>query len=202
MGRTPAPISVRGPRRSSALGRNSMTPVKTRRARTSRAAQQLGVKIEPFGATAADIDLLARRVRNHRDVQAALRKSQYSLLYIDLLDAADEAKLNKPKPPDRFQATFFDYTNNRTIFAIGSLARPASLEVIESGLQFRPSQEEFEEAVRVVTDDSGLGAAVREGRFIPYQAMPPLIGRELPDGKTERTIAIGLLPREGTKEHE
>jgi len=32
--------------------------------------------------------------------------------------------------------------------------------------------------------------------------MPPLIGRELPDSRVERTIAVGLLPREGTKRYE
>ena len=178
-----------------------MTPAKRRRARTSSdTRRQVGVKIEPFGPTAADMEALAQRVTKHRAVQTMLAKSRHRLLYIDLLDA--DAKIDKPKEPERFRATFYDYTNNRTVFAIGSLARPASLEVIESGLQFRPSQEEFDEAVQAVHDDPELGPAVREGRLIPYQAMPPLIGRELPDGTSERTIAVGLLPREGTRGHE
>lgn len=148
------------------------------------------------------MEALAQRVTKHRAVQTLLAKSHHRLLYIDLLDADDHPKADKPKGPERFRAAFYDYSNNRTVFAIGSLARPASLEVIESGLQFRPSQEEFDEAVRAVQDDPDLGPAIREGRLIPYQAMPPLIGRELPDGTTERTIAIGLLPREGTRGHE
>jgi hypothetical protein len=56
--------------------------------------------------------------------------------------------------------------------------------------------------VKILREDATVGAEVREGRFIPYQAMPPLIGRQLPDGRTERTIAVGLLPREGMKGHE
>jgi Copper amine oxidase, enzyme domain len=174
-----------------------------KRARTARASEtDLSVKIEPFGATPADIQGLGEQVRRNRAVQTILGKSKNRLLYIDLLDEVDEAKQNRPKPPDLFQATFFDYTNNRTILATGSLAKPASVDVVESGLQFRPSQEEFDEAVQIVTGDPDLGPGLRERRFIPYQAMPPLIGREQPDGTTERTLAVGLLPREGTRGHE
>jgi len=32
--------------------------------------------------------------------------------------------------------------------------------------------------------------------------MPPLLGEQLPDGRIERTIAVGILPREGLKGHE
>src|SRR5262249_35420296 len=71
-----------------------------------------------------------------------------------------------------------------------------------SGLQFRPNQEEFEEAVQTVSEHPEIGQAVREGRLIPYQPMPPLVGSELPNGRVERIIAVGLMPREGMKEHE
>ena len=180
-----------------------MTPAKPRRSRSSsRTRKPLAVKIEPFGPTAEDIEALAQRVTKNKAVQTMLAKTRHRLLYVDLLDADDDAKAGKPKPPERFRATLFDYTNNRTVFAIGSLAKPASLELIESGQQVRPSQEEFDEAVQAVQKDPELGPAIREGRSIPYQAMPPLIGRELPDGTSERTIAVGLLPREGTKGHE
>ena len=131
-----------------------------------------------------------------------LSKTHHRLLYIDLLDSEDGAKFDQPKPSERFLATFYDYTNNRTVLATGQLARPNSLELSESGLQFRPSQEEFDEAVQTLREDPEIGPALREGRLIPYQAMPPLVGRELPDGRIERTIGVGLLPREGTKGHE
>jgi Copper amine oxidase, enzyme domain len=180
-----------------------MTPAKRRRVRTaSGTRKQLGIKIDSFGPTAADIAALAQRLTKHRAVQTMLAKTKHRLLYIDLLDAAADAKVDNPKPPDRFRATFYDYTNNRTVFAIGSLPRAASLEVIESGLQPRPSEEEFEAAVEAVRADPDLGLAIRDGRLVPYQAMPPLVDRELPDGTTERTLAVGLLPREGTRGHE
>jgi hypothetical protein len=160
------------------------------------------VKVDPFGPTPAEIAQLAERVTKHRAVQALLGRSRRRLLYIDMVEREDAAKVEKPKPPERFRAVLYDYTNHRTVFATGSLVTPAALELSESGLQPRPSEEEFAEAVQILYEDRDLGPAVREGRLIPYPSMPPLIGRELPDGRVERTIAVGLLPREGMKGHE
>jgi hypothetical protein len=38
---------------------------------------------------------------------------------------------------------------------------------------------------------------VRDGKLQPYRAMPPLVNEELPDGRVERTLTVGLLPAEG-----
>ena len=180
-----------------------MATKKKRSARGSRVGtKEVSLKIEPFGPTPAEIEVLAQRIIKHKAVQTMLSKTRHRLLYIDLLDSEDGAKLDRPKPSERFLATFYDYTNNRTVLATGQLARPNSLELSESGLQFRPSQEEFDEAAQTLREDPEIGPALREGRLIPYQAMPPLVGRELPDGRIERTIGVGLLPREGTKGHE
>jgi hypothetical protein len=182
---------------------NQMTPTRSQSVQSSsRKRANLSVKIDPFGPTPADIDAIAQRSLKHPTVHAILAKTRHRLLYVDLLDADSDAKAEKPKPPERFRATFYDYTNNRTVFAIGNLSKATSLEVIESGLQLRPSEEEFAEAVQAVQGDAAVGSAVRDNRLIPYQAMPPLIRRELPDGTSDRIIAVGLLPREGTKGHE
>src|SRR5687768_252810 len=115
--------------------RHHVTPSKARRSRTSTTSKALGVKIEPFGPTPADLQAVAGRVTKHRAVQTMMAKSRYRLLYIDVPDADDDdGKATKPKEPQRFRATLFDYTKNRTVFAVGSFATPASLEVIESGL--------------------------------------------------------------------
>jgi len=180
-----------------------MAPAKRKRAQRSVTGRgQLDVRVEPFGPTPDDIAVLAQRVANNRAVQTALGKARHRLLYVDLLDPEDVGKIEKPKPPERFRATFFDYTNNRTLLAIGNVAQPSALDITESGLQFRPSDEEFAEAVQSLDKDPYLGPAVRTGQLIPYQSMPPIIGRELPDGRVERTVAVGLLPREGMKGHE
>lgn len=47
-----------------------------------------------------------------------------------------------------------------------------------------------------------LGPGIREQQLQPYPPMPPLLGEQLPDGRTERTIAVGLLPIKGEHHHE
>jgi hypothetical protein len=169
---------------------------------SSAEGKKLGIKIQSFGPTPEQVQALARSVTRHRAVQSYLAKTRSRLLRVDLLEPAQETKLVKPKPPDRFRAVFYDYTNNRTVLAIGRVAKLMALEVTESGLQPRPSDEEFEDAVSIVREHPELGMALREQRLLPYPAMPPLVGEELPDGRVERTIAVGLLPREGAQGHE
>lgn len=47
-----------------------------------------------------------------------------------------------------------------------------------------------------------FGPLLREQHLQPYHPMPPLVGAERPDGRTERTLAVGLFPAEGRAGHE
>lgn len=175
----------------------------TKRAKgTGAEGDQLSLKIRSFGPTQEEVQTLAGTVTRHRAVQEYLAKTRHRLLRIDLLDDPEPAKSARPETPNRFRATFFDYTNNRAVIATGNLSKPATLEVVESGLQPRPSQEEFDEAVSIVTKHPEISKAMREDRLRPYRPMPPLVGEKLPDGRFERTVAVGLMPRDGMKGHE
>jgi hypothetical protein len=158
-------------------------------------ASELRIKIEPYGPTPEQVQALAPKITRHRLVQARLARTRHRLLQIDVVDPPADTKSGKPKPPDRFQATFFDYTNNRSVIASGSIARPNALEVTESATHPRPSQEEFDEAVGLLQDHPEIGPELRDRRLVPYPPMPPLLGEERPDGRVERTVAVGLLPR-------
>jgi hypothetical protein len=70
------------------------------------------------------------------------------------------------------------------------------MEVSEAGHQSLSNREEFDEAIEILLEDEDLGPAIREQRIVPYPPMPSLIEAELPDGRLERTLAVGLLPRE------
>lgn len=177
-------------------------PTTERAKATGAEGDQLSLKIRSFGPTQEEVQTLAGTVTRHRAVQEYLAKTRHRLLRIDLLDDPEPAKSARPETPNRFRATFFDYTNNRAVIATGNLSKPATLEVVESGLQPRPSQEEFDEAVSIVTKHPEISKAMREDRLRPYRPMPPLVGEELPDGRFERTVAVGLMPRDGMKGHE
>jgi hypothetical protein len=104
--------------------------------------------------------------------------------------------------PTHVRAAVYDYAKERTLLVDAPIGEPGEPAAMPSARQPLPAPEERELAVDVIRDDPELGQAVREGRLIPYRPMPPLIANELPDGRFERTIAVGLRPAEGGDAHE
>jgi hypothetical protein len=163
----------------------------------------LQINIERFGSGPEVIDEVSQAVLDHPSVQEYLSDTRHRLLSVRLLDPVVEGKPDEPVPPDRYRATIYDYTNNRVVLATGRLDDiEGSMEVSEAGYQPIPNREEFDDAVEVLLEDEDLGPAIREQRLVPYRPMPPLIEAELPDGRMERTLAVGLLPRERGARHE
>src|SRR5918995_3037826 len=163
----------------------------------------LQIEVEQFGPGPEVIDEVSQTVLDHPSVREQLRETRHRLLTVRLLQPAVEGKPDEPVPPDRYRATIYDYTNNRVVLATGRLDDiQGSMEVSEAGYQPLPNRDEFDEAVEVLLEDEDLGPAIREQRLVPYRPMPPLIEAELPDGRVERTLAVGLLPRERGAHHE
>src|SRR5262249_47817089 len=119
----------------------------------------------------------------------------------ELVEPEVETKPARPSPPPNlYRATFYDYTNNRTVFVDGDLELPRRVKVSESGVQPLPSYQEFEEAVSLLMKDPDLGPAIREKQVQPYPPMPPILEVESAHGRMERTVGVGLLPvREGAR---
>lgn len=157
---------------------------------------ELQVKIERFGPRKAEIDRTLRAVRRHRSVQKHLRDAEHRLLGFEIVDPPRKAA--KPRPPERYRATYYDYTNNRAVLAEGRFG-DERVEVSESAVQPLPTSEEFEAALGILSEDPELGSLTREDAVLVYRPMPPVVEVELPDGRIERTVAVGLLPREGRR---
>jgi hypothetical protein len=161
------------------------------------------INIERFGPGPEVIDEVSQATLGHPSVQGYLSGTRHRLLSVRLLTPTVKDKPDEPVPPDRYRATIYDYTNNRVVLATGRLDDiQGSMEVSEAGYQPLPNRDEFDEAVEVLLEDEDLGPAIREQRLVPYRPMPPLIEAELPDGRVERTLAVGLLPRERGARHE
>ncbi len=157
--------------------------------------EELHVKFVPWGPDQATIDRVSHGLIEQPAVQQYLKGTRHQMLSFALIDPEGEVKTGQiPEPPNRYTATFYDYTNNRAIVVNGYFDKPDILEISESGSQPLPSDEEFETAVKVLLEAPEFGAAIRERHPQVYRPMPPLIEEELPDGRIERTIAVGLLP--------
>jgi hypothetical protein len=161
---------------------------------------EIKVKVEPFGPTTEELAEIGERVIAQARVRKFLGRSRARVLYVEMLEDVDE-KPRRPRPPNRFRATIYDDTNHRTVLVDGSLDDLRSLTLNESAIPPPPSGTEFAAAVKLVRRDDTLGAAVAAGRLEPYQPIPALHLVELPDGRFERRIAVGLLPRDAGESH-
>lgn len=152
--------------------------------------EELRLQVSPWGPDPEVLRSIECSLFEHPLLRDTLADARYRLLSLDVVDA--EAKSSSPKPPGRFRATIYDYTNNRTLIAQGCADDPEVLMVSETGTQPLPSAGEFEAAVALLMNDERIGPDLRAERLATYRPMPPLIQTELPDGRVERTLAVGL----------
>ena len=174
---------------------------KTTKATQSRKAsavaddEELKLKIEPRGPDPARIESVSRGLADHPSAREFLGRTRNRLLSFQFREQEPETKPARPPSlPNVYRATFYDYKNNRTVYVDGDLKQLKRVSVSESGAQPLPTYQEFEEALKLLRKDDKIGSALREGQLKPYRPMPPLIDVESPDGRNERTIAVGLLP--------
>ena len=163
---------------------------------------ELTVVVKPFGPTSEELAAIGPRIAASAAFGSLVGKAKARLLYVEALDDAATAKREKPRPPSRFRATFYDDRNRRTILAEGALADPRKAVISESATPPQPSQAEFDRALKLLAYDETLGPSLAAGSFQPYSPIPAMLLDELPDGRFDRQIAVGLLPREGELDHE
>jgi hypothetical protein len=162
----------------------------------------LRINVEVIGRGPDAVDEVRRAALEHRSVRERLRGKRSRLLSVQLLEPSGRGKGDEPAEPDRYRATIYDYDDNRVVVATGRLDDRDSVEVEQAGYQPLPTGEEFDEAVEILLEDEDLGPKISDQRLEPYPPMPPLIDAELPDGRVERTIAVGLMPRGDGPRHE
>jgi hypothetical protein len=151
--------------------------------------QEIAVDASPSGPSPAVIGRAARVVVDGLRREAA--GAELRLLSLQLLD--DDAK-DRPAGAETALAHVYDYSNNRLLRVCGALDRLDRASVVETAAQPLPTDEEFEAAVEMLAAQSEYGPAIRAGELLAYRPMPPLVPTETPDGRVERTVAIGLVP--------
>src|ERR1700730_13968748 len=155
---------------------------------------ELSIETEPFGPKQGTIDRVRDALEERSEVRDRLQETKHRLLAFELVEPS--RKLEKPQRPDGYRAIYYDYTNNRSVAVDGRFADQERLTVTESAAQPLPTAEEYGAAVEILAQDPAFRSAFHERLVQPYPAMPPVIEVELPDGRIERTLAVGLLPTE------
>ena len=173
------------------------------RARHTLSAEGLTVEVAPWGPEQAYVDRASRSFNRHSSVQKLLRRTRSRTLSVKLLETdVSDRKTSRPRQPSHLRTTTYDYTNNRSIEVTGRLGQRRPVDVAHLSGQPLPSNEEFIAALRILRADRRFGRAIDARRLRPYRPMPPLIEEEQPDGRIDRTIAVGLLPRDRRSRHE
>ncbi|MGH9997245.1 MAG: hypothetical protein ACRD7F_04480, partial [Nitrososphaeraceae archaeon] len=164
----------------------------------SNSSTELKIDIKPFGPSQETIIKISELVVKDKLVKKYLDGTRNRFLWFEFIDPNDEYSKNRNEnsPPSNFRVTFYDYTNNRTIFVKGILEeqdKPKIVDIEESNLQPLPNNEEFQEALQIFSrNKKNIDSLVNEQIQI-YPPMPPLLNTELPDGTIQRTINLGLI---------
>jgi hypothetical protein len=149
----------------------------------------LEVTVEPWGPSPEALEAAAHDALRRTGVRAVLEGADARIVAVQPVDVGGE-----PEPPGHVRATVYDYLAEQTLLVEAALEGDATPVVRSSARQPLPSAEEREAALAVLQVDPELGPQLAAGRLLPYRAMPPLVGTELPDGTVERTITVGLAP--------
>ncbi|HJQ67395.1 MAG TPA: hypothetical protein VKA70_00370 [Blastocatellia bacterium] len=158
------------------------------------------ITVTPWGPDQQAVDAAKQRVDSNARVQSYLKDTTHRLLSFDYIDN-DTKATGRSEPPTRFRATYFDYSNNRSIVVEGGFYDSA-VSVSVANDQPNPSPEEFDAAVAVVAADPEFGPALSSKRLEPYPPMPPLSTDPSVKGKPERTVTVGLFPTDDKYAHE
>lgn len=149
------------------------------------------IKITPLGPTQEMIDAAKAGFLRHPSVRDLLKGIEYRLISFQLIESGMKTDA---AGTDGIKATIFDYTNNRGFDCIGRLDG-AELQITPLVDQPHPDVDEFDAAVQIAARDKSLGPPIVAGELRPYHPMPPLVYSDVPVGKANRTIAVGLMPK-------
>src|SRR5207237_4594966 len=134
--------------------------------------EPLSVKIKPFGPTAKQLADAAAGALRDPAVRRRLQGTDHRVLAIRAVPP--EGKQARPRRPDRFEATIYDYKRHRTLGVRGRLDGKGVPEVLETAEHPHVSPDEFAVAVEVVRRNRELGPALRRGQTRVYRPMPPI----------------------------
>lgn len=151
----------------------------------------LKVEVVPFGPGSDEVEARAVAALADPEVGRRLEGSDYRVLSVAPVDTGVEADSG----PTAVQATVYDYTNERTLVVEAG----EEVTVRETVRQPLPTKDELQAAVRRVRADSKLGPGIKDKRLRTYRPMPPLVLDERPDGRVERTVAVGVRPANGRR---
>ena len=154
------------------------------------AEAEFDIGLELHGPSPSQLDAAQSELLQHPEVSRQLAGSRFQVLSFTLQDSG--IKSGEPSIPNQVRLSLYDYTHNRTLVVTSRLGASETVEISEYGSHELPVRDEFDAAVNLLRQHADLGPRLLDGTVTPYRPMPPLVPVELPDGRIERNIAVGL----------
>lgn len=156
--------------------------------------ETLRIDLKPFGPSAAEFERIGEDLVRNPLLRKELGRGRSRLLGIGAVDPIDgDRKTDRPQTPSRFRASFYDYEASNTLIAEGSLRSPDDLTITRSAEQPPVTDEEFSEAVEVVSSHQEFRREFSDKTLRVYRAMPPLAEMQNADGSTRRVVTVGIF---------
>ena len=164
----------------------------------SKSQEALTVTVVPVGPDQATIDATKMNLLNHESVRAYLKGTRIRILSFDMLDTEVKAP-GRAAVPDRYRAVIFSYDTNQAILVEAPFGsnKIGITQLAKQPEEFSP--EEFDRAVEILSSDPYFGPLLKENYLKPYRPMPSISYAEQPQGRVERTVNVGLTPKNGSQ---
>jgi hypothetical protein len=164
------------------------------------------VKMVPFGPTVKNINSLTSKLLKSPKLRHYLksisgeelekkqnRRQAPRLLSLELIPETATTATKRITLSKSYLAKYYDYENNCCLVVKGKIGQRNPTEIVESKQQPLPNNEEFEDAVGILSDRiPSIGESIQSNILKSYRPMPPLFIKETPDGDIQRTLCIGL----------
>jgi hypothetical protein len=160
----------------------------------AKKAEQLNIKVVPWGPTQEAFDAAKLRVERSAELQALVKGAKYRLLEFSYVE--NENKSAPTQPPTRFRAVYYDYTNERSIVVESDFAGREPISARQEYVNPTPNDEEFGEAVSILQQDKRFSDSLKSGALRTFQPMPPTT---VLDGTVERLVNVGLRSPNSTE---
>ncbi len=144
------------------------------------------IEVSSWGPSQETIAATQTALLNQASVREYIKGPRRRIISFELVDN-DDKSLPATPPPTAYRAIAYDYESNRALSVEGIFGNST---VQTRLLTEQPSvfnQEEFDEAVKILSDDRTYGALLKQGKVKAYQPMPPVL-----ENTKERTILVGL----------
>jgi len=149
-------------------------------------ANPADISVQPIGLSDEEHRNLKERVLLYPNIQSLLRNKTFRVLTLQTEDSEKEK--------GKYYLNVYRYSDNKMFEISGPLNQSTLPQIREMDDDMPASPEEFEEAVKILTEDPEMGHELRDEKMQAYEPMPTTTVEPInQQNKASRLINVGML---------